>query len=106
MPRLLDEIVEQAEAEGLRKGTQQYEDRLVGLKVEKCQEMRGVTCSVCPLQNSCELVTKFHKLNLQRKHEREQDRVKRRIESAAERNRPLGPQRPPPGGGHGTGGQP
>ncbi len=44
------------EAEGLEKGTEDYERRLRQVKVEKCREMKAQhVCSECPVFDFCDL---------------------------------------------------
>jgi hypothetical protein len=53
---LLVQLGRNVEAEGLKKGTEDYDRRLRQVKVEKCREMKGQhTCSECPTFDFCDL---------------------------------------------------
>lgn len=53
---ILAQLGSNVEAEGLKKGTEEYEQRLRQVKVEKCREMKGQhVCSECPYFDFCDL---------------------------------------------------
>lgn len=55
--RILEALGVQAEMEGFEPGSQEYEDRLLLLRVQKCMEMQNIeSCGSCPRYDYCELV--------------------------------------------------
>lgn len=55
----LEELKSLAEDEGFEPGTEKFKARLTQLKIEKCWELRGVTCPLCPAQFDCVLRLEF-----------------------------------------------
>jgi hypothetical protein len=61
--RILVTLQAQAEAEGFEPGTKAFADRLLALKVAKCQEMRGLySCAVCKHLEYCDLAKEFSQI--------------------------------------------
>jgi hypothetical protein len=56
------EMEAQAQAEGYVEGTKDYHDRLVYLKVMRCQEKLGVECSVCNRLMFCPLTQELYQI--------------------------------------------
>jgi hypothetical protein len=65
--QIIEELEQQVIAEGFRRGTEEFENRMVYLKVQKCQEMLNTTCSECDYQFMCPLTERLHKITLLRK---------------------------------------
>jgi hypothetical protein len=63
----IEALIAQAEAEGFIKDTETFNDRLIILKVNKCQEMLNNACAECPHNFFCDMLTKATQVKLKLK---------------------------------------
>lgn len=55
--RILDDMRDQLEIEGMEIGTPAYEARFVAIRVDKCKQMQGVSrCLDCQAYDGCSLI--------------------------------------------------
>lgn len=67
--RIIEQLEFQVEVEGFQPGSAAFAERLVALRVAKCQEMRGLeSCSRCPVLDECALAREFRQI-VRRSHE-------------------------------------
>jgi hypothetical protein len=60
--RVLYEIEEQAELEGHQRDSESFKNRVIGLKVEKCQILKNNPCQLCPYLENCGLAMEFWRI--------------------------------------------
>ena len=60
--RAVQEMEAQALAEGYVEGSKEFQERLVYLKVQMCQQRLGVECSVCNHLMFCKLSQELYRI--------------------------------------------
>jgi hypothetical protein len=60
--KILDNIKDQVEAEGFPVGTPAYEERVLSLQVEMCQQLKNNPCNLCPYLDECSLAQRFYQM--------------------------------------------
>lgn len=63
---IVDEMKEQIKLEGIKEGDRAFNERLIALKVERCQEIKNTSCSACPHLDWCGIAQEFRKIQLSR----------------------------------------
>ena len=62
----IEQIKDDVEAEGFLPGTEAFDERVIGKKVEKCQELRNTSCGACSHLDFCELAHSFRRIMIKR----------------------------------------